>query len=421
MDDPGVDRLSVPDLIQKDCFSCHSNHVDLAWFDEIAPAYWLVRHDILEARKHLNFSTLEPRARNSAFFESANMIQFGEMPPSQFTLVHPEAKVTPEELAALKRELAPWSPLKAGNPDVRASGAIPANRIYPFRTTSNVTPEFNGLPFDSGFENWKLISVTDRGDNNTFRLILGNEVALRAARSGNVSPWPDGTRFAKIAWQQELGGDNLVHPGDFVQVELMIKDAGRYKDTEGWNWGRWRGLDLKPYGADARFVEECTGCHRPMKPYDYVYTLPVAAAKVSRTEALNVQAAAFPDFLPYQPLAWNTITMMVDRQARTMSVLVGNDAAIRSARTTEAASKKPAYEPGSVVALVTWAQREDPHWFGGRIPEAPQSVEFVTAGGPLERSYRRFAGAGLAEDHSAANIARERAGMILGLPAAILP
>ena len=94
------------------------------------------------------------------------------------------------------------------------------------------------------FESWKLISATDRGDNNTFRFILGNDIAVKAAQSGNISPWPDGTRFAKVAWQQKLGEDGLIHPGKFVQVELMVKDARRYKDMDGWGWGRWRGLDL---------------------------------------------------------------------------------------------------------------------------------------------------------------------------------
>ena len=43
-----------------------------------------------------------------------------------------------------------------------------------------------------------------------------------------------------------------------------VKDARLYKDTEGWGWGRWRGLDLKPYGDDARFVT-MTSCHQPMR------------------------------------------------------------------------------------------------------------------------------------------------------------
>jgi hypothetical protein len=42
-------------VLEKDCYSCHSSQRRLAWFDEIVPAYWLVRHDILIAREHLNF------------------------------------------------------------------------------------------------------------------------------------------------------------------------------------------------------------------------------------------------------------------------------------------------------------------------------------------------------------------------------
>ena len=45
-------------ILQKDCYSCHSNQRRLTWFDQIVPDYWLVRHDILTAREHLNFSTL---------------------------------------------------------------------------------------------------------------------------------------------------------------------------------------------------------------------------------------------------------------------------------------------------------------------------------------------------------------------------
>jgi hypothetical protein len=34
-------------------------------------------------------------------------------------------------------------------------------------------------------------------------------------------------------------------------------------------------------------------------------------------------------------------------------------------------------EPGSTFILATWSQREDPHWFGGRIPNALHSVEVL--------------------------------------------
>ena len=289
---------------------------------------------------------------------------------------------------------------------------------------STVQPEFDGFPFDPAFERWKPISATDRGDNNTFRLILGNDIAVKAAQSGKISPWPDGTRLAKIAWQQEPGPDGLVQPGKFVQVELMLKDAHLYQNTEGWGWGRWRGLDLKPYGSDAHFVNECTGCHQPVRGNDYVYTLPITAAAVSGQEVVNNSAAALPASLPYQPLNWNAITMYVDPKARTVATLYGNEAAVRTAEARRAApigdSKGSTYPADAVLALVTWAQRDDPHWFGARIPGAPQSVEFVLVAAG-QASYRRFAGAGLIEDHPAGSAAMQRMSFIINLAPAPLP
>jgi hypothetical protein len=249
---------------------------------------------------------------------------------------------------------------------------------------------------------------------------------LKAAQSGNISPWPDGSRFAKIAWQQESGRDGLVQPGKFVQVELMLKDAQRYKKTEGWGWGRWRGLDLEPYGKDEHFVNECTGCHQPLGGNDYVYTLPITTAKVPGDEVVNNTAAALPRSLPYQPLGWNAVTMYVDPRTHTMSTLYGNDLAMQ---TVQAGRSSPTHGPkgtdyaaGAVLALVTWVQREDPHWFGARIPDVPESVEFVeVAGAGRKGGYRRFAGAGLTEDHPAPSTSGQRTNFILGLAPAWLP
>lgn len=392
-------------ILEKGCYSCHSNQRRLSWFDQIVPAYWLVRHDILMAREHLNFATLgsAPAATQKAvLYEAVNMVRFGEMPLRSFAALHPEARLTPRELAALEGYLAPWSTPPDGP---AAAGESPSHP-----SLTQVHPAPNGLPFDPAFANWKPISTTDRGDNSTFRLILGNDLAVKAVQSGSISPWPDGARLAKIAWQQELGPDGLVHPGKFVQVELMVKDAQRYKATEGWGWGRWRGLDLTPYGKDAKFVNECTECHQPMRGNDFVYTL--AVSRNGPNDAVNRAAAALPDGLPYRPLDWSAITMYVDRKTRTMATLYGNDAAMR---------RGPSYAEGAVLALVTWAQRDDPHWFGARIPDVPRSVEFVqvAAGGQLV--YRRFAGAKLTGDSVESDAAAQRAKFVVGLPPARLP
>jgi hypothetical protein len=417
----------VKRILEKDCYSCHSDQRRLSWFDQIVPGYWLVRHDILTAREHLNFSTLGAKpaaAQKAEFYEAVNMIQLGAMPLPAFVKLHPEATVTPEDLATLKTYLSPWTPALTYSIGVpQSNDATKTSGVPSLVSLASVQQEFNGFPFDPDFENWKSISTTDRGDNNTFRFILGNDIAIKAAQSGDISPWPDGTRFAKIAWLQQLGTDGLVHPSKFVQVELMLKDAHRYKNTEGWGWGRWRGPNLKPYGEDARFVNECTGCHQPVRGNDYVYTLPITTATLNRDEVVNNSAAELPANLPYRPLTWNAITMYVDPKTHTMATLYGNPAAMKEVQMRGTPhSGGPKYSAGAVLALVTWAQRDDPHWFGGRIPAIPESVEFVqVASTGQTNSYRRFAGEELVEEHPAASVAAQRTSFMLGLTPARLP
>jgi len=406
---------SVKRILEKNCYSCHSNQRRLAWFDEIVPAYWLVRHDILTARDHLNFSSLGGKpaaAQKAALYEAVNMIRLGAMPLLQFRMLHPEANVSAEELASLKSYLAPWTtppePLLPASPTRAVEEVAPAS----------AQPEFNGLALDPTYKSWKALSFTDRGDNNTFRFILGNEAAVRAVQTGKISPWPDGAKIAKIAFQKAVRADGLVFADRFIQVELMQKGAHAYWKTAGWAWGRWRGEKLKPYGKDAQFVKECTSCHLPVRGNDDVYTLPVTNAPVAGQEVVN-NRAALPAHLPHQPFNWYPASMYVDPASQSTAILFLNDLAQQSSALN---SSKAADPPGSVLALVTWSQREDPHWFGARIPNNPRSVEFVSAGSAdPTAAYVRYAGTGLTRTSTEKAAALKRVRFILDLPRIKLP
>jgi hypothetical protein len=134
----------------------------------------------------------------------------------------------------------------------------------------------NGIKLPDGYKNWRLISSTHRADNNTLRVILGNDAAVQAARNGQTNPWPDGSIIAKLVWKDATHEQwpTAIIPGVFVHAEFMIKDAKKYSATGGWGFARWLGMEQKPYGKDADFVQECYGCHIPVKQNDYVYTHP---------------------------------------------------------------------------------------------------------------------------------------------------
>jgi len=131
----------------------------------------------------------------------------------------------------------------------------------------------NGITVVEGYRSWQAIAPSFRPDKEHIRMVLGNEAALKACREG-LRPFPDGTIFAKIAWNVRKHPEfpAAFIPGTFVQVEFMIKDSAKYKETAGWGFARFVGKDLRPYGRDPGFAGECFGCHEPMAGNDFVFT-----------------------------------------------------------------------------------------------------------------------------------------------------
>lgn len=353
----------VKAILQRACYDCHSNETHLAWFDLPAPAYWLVADHVKEGRKVLNFSYFDslPKAQQAGkLYESLNQIEYGVMPLSQYTTFHHGGRISADEITVLKKYLLTLAPKQT----VDTAKEMALMRQYEGWLKRAATPtvqnEYNGIGYAelAGFSNWKAVSTTERYDNGTLRLILGNDVVERAIREGRTNPWPTGAVFAKVAWDQLLDSSGDIHPGTFKQVEFMIRDESKYSSTAGWGWARWvGGLALKPYGHDASFTTECINCHKPMVPNDQTFTFP-------RTDIADKPG--------------KVITTLVNTRQQTMSTLYGNEAALRSARSGQA------YANGAVLTLVTWSQKDDAHWFGGRIPDIAQKVETITfsAAGP---------------------------------------
>jgi len=130
--------------------------------------------------------------------------------------------------------------------------------------------------------------------------------------------------------------------------------------------------------------------------------------------------AALTGTLLYNPLAWRVVTSWTNERQATMSTLYGNDLAIEHVRS----SSDLGYPAGAVLALVTWSQRDDPHWFGARIPSTPQSVEFVVI--PSEAgqnpAYERYQGSPLKRTNDAdRNTAAQRTSYLLSQRAAVMP
>ena len=141
---------------------------------------------------------------------------------------------------------------------------------------ADVAPAPNGITLPENYRDWRVIASSSRIDNHTLRVILGNDIAIEAARAGNTNPWPNGSVLGKMVWKDTTlpAWEKAVVPGEFVHAEFMFKDSEKWKDTGGWGFARWTGMDQNPYGRDAGFTNECFSCHTPVKDNDYVFTHP---------------------------------------------------------------------------------------------------------------------------------------------------
>ena len=119
--EPTWDNPQTQTLFQRACADCHSNSTNWRWYTNIAPFSWLIQRDVDEGRRRLNFSECGvPRPRPSRPFgdegerpggereggdDLSEAVLRGSMPPIQYTLIHPEARLTVSERQTLAQGL----------------------------------------------------------------------------------------------------------------------------------------------------------------------------------------------------------------------------------------------------------------------------------------------------------------------------
>ena len=127
-----------------------------------------------------------------------------------------------------------------------------------------------GVTIPDGYRNWQVVAPSHRPDKDEVRVILGNNIAMKAYRAKTL-PFPDGSVLAKLAWKRVKSaefGEAFV-PGDPQRIEFMVKDSKKYASTGGWGFGRFvygKAADEKQHGT-------CFPCHEAnVKGNDFVFT-----------------------------------------------------------------------------------------------------------------------------------------------------
>lgn len=98
----------VQSILMQACYDCHSNKTVWPWYSRVAPVSWLIAGDVDEARQELNFTTWNRYSADQQAtyrMEVWKEVEEDGMPPFLYRLMHPEARLSAEQKAALRE----WS------------------------------------------------------------------------------------------------------------------------------------------------------------------------------------------------------------------------------------------------------------------------------------------------------------------------
>ena len=223
----------------------------------------------------------------------------------------------------------------------------------------------NGLALPDDILDWRVIGVVNVLANDTatpptpqtLRVIVGNDIAVDAARSGNTNPWPAGSMISHYQWSPTPNPDDatVTAPDDFLRVTLMVKDTAEEFTADGnWRYGVWGGAELRPVN-DPAFDRACVNCHVSRLPADsgkdYVFTVPGVLPEQDAVDAAD--AAPNGLALPAGVLDWRVIGVASRENDMNpnIRVIVGNDIAVEAARSGDT---NP-WPDGAMLAHYVWA------------------------------------------------------------------
>ena len=94
-------------LLRGACYDCHSHETRWPWYASVAPSSWWTARHVRRGRDRLNLSDWpqdRPWDARARLESMAHALRADSMPPADYRLLHPAAKLTPEQ----RIRLAAW-------------------------------------------------------------------------------------------------------------------------------------------------------------------------------------------------------------------------------------------------------------------------------------------------------------------------
>lgn len=94
----------IQNLLTEACLDCHSNQTRYLWYHNISPISWTISKHVTEGKDELNlsdWSEMDVFEKITMLEEICQETERKSMPIKSYELIHPKAKLSDEQIAAL--------------------------------------------------------------------------------------------------------------------------------------------------------------------------------------------------------------------------------------------------------------------------------------------------------------------------------
>jgi hypothetical protein len=95
---------NVLSVLKTSCYDCHSNNTSYPWYSHIQPARLVQDRHVKDGKENLNFSdfgSYSDRKKRNKLRAIGSSIEDGIMPLSSYTMMHSDAKLSPQNKALI--------------------------------------------------------------------------------------------------------------------------------------------------------------------------------------------------------------------------------------------------------------------------------------------------------------------------------
>ena len=95
---------ALPGILDRSCGDCHSNATAWPWYTQVAPLSWAMVYGVKAGRNAVNFSewaAYPPERQRTLLSLSCADVTAGKMPGGAWTLIHPSARLSAQDVATI--------------------------------------------------------------------------------------------------------------------------------------------------------------------------------------------------------------------------------------------------------------------------------------------------------------------------------